>query len=894
MSHTCVKCQRVNPDEAIYCYYDGMLLNGHGRAAGPVAIGSQPFPGAFIFPSGRSCRSFDELAIAIQENWEEARNLLKQGFLNTFFGGLGRADLAQAADEARKYPDIDRGLDQLLGKLPSGVIEEPKLRVNLQEINLGVLEVGQDRTIDLRLENQGGRLVFGTITAENAPWIALGDPQGTGQKLFEFHHDIAIPVHVKGARLRANNKPLEARLTVESNAGSVVVIVRADVPIKPFPGKSALAGARSPRQVAERAKANPKVAAQLFEKGEVSAWYKANGWAYPVPGPCASGIAAVQQFFEALGLTPPPKVDISERTVTLHGNAGDNNLRHVLTVRTQEKKPVYAHGVSNAAWLEVSRARMTGASAEIVLTVPTVPNKPGETLTARVAVQSNGKQRFVVPVTLHIGHTLDFTAAVGEPLPMPEPITADAPARLPTAAVVDLGPPPVLPLRRPRPQSGFAHILPAIALAVALLIVVLVDVLNRDKTPEIGEQPDLPKNTQALLDIVKNSKPMLTPEFDKGHPSRGEGELRFGLTMVGVKDPTNPKKFKQLTFDPSGGTNNTIIKIDNHDYYFGRKIGTQRWGSRAKDRKTEKYTPLVEVIPDRYWTCTMDFTLENVRVTQHVMLVPGQPGGPLDTCLVFYEVKNNSDTRRHVAVRMMLDTYIGANDGTPFAVPGRKGLLDSMEVFGRDKAVPDFVEAVEKPEDVKDQGTVARLTLKDVRVPDHRGDIVPMDDPEKLVICRYPGNPQANWEWEYQAMDADVPKDSCAVVYWPEQNLDSGQLRYVGLTYGLGKLEVGELKSGVAVGVSVPANARKNKPFIVTGYVYNGRKGDEVTLDLPEGLKLAPGETAVKKLEEDGKRTAVFWNVVSEKADIYELKARCRGSESRPVKVKVNDNSIFG
>src|SRR5262245_62429410 len=115
MSHTCVKCQRVNPDEAIYCYYDGMLLNGHGRAAGPVAIGSQPFPSAFIFPSGRSCRSFDELAVAIQENWAEARNLLKQGFLNTFFGGLGRADLAQAADEARKYPDIDRGLDQLLG-----------------------------------------------------------------------------------------------------------------------------------------------------------------------------------------------------------------------------------------------------------------------------------------------------------------------------------------------------------------------------------------------------------------------------------------------------------------------------------------------------------------------------------------------------------------------------------------------------------------------------------------------------------------------------------------------------------------------------------------------------------------------------------------------------------
>jgi hypothetical protein len=38
----------------------------------------------------------------------------------------------------------------------------------------------------------------------------------------------------------------------------------------------------------------------------------------------------------------------------------------------------------------------------------------------------------------------------------------------------------------------------------------------------------------------------------------------------------------------------------------------------------------------------------------------------------------------------------------------------------------------------------------------------------------------------------------------------------------------------------------------------------------------------------------VFWKVVSDKDGTYELKAKCRGSESRPVKVKVNKNSIFG
>src|SRR5207249_350141 len=80
MSHTCTKCSRVNPDEAIYCYFDGIPLNGLGQSRGPVAVGAQAFPSPFVFPSGRTCRSFDELAIACQEEWAAARDLLRQGF----------------------------------------------------------------------------------------------------------------------------------------------------------------------------------------------------------------------------------------------------------------------------------------------------------------------------------------------------------------------------------------------------------------------------------------------------------------------------------------------------------------------------------------------------------------------------------------------------------------------------------------------------------------------------------------------------------------------------------------------------------------------------------------------------------------------------------------------
>ena len=111
-------------------------------------------------------------------------------------------------------------------------------------------------------------------------------------------------------------------------------------------------------------------------------------------GPSASGLGAVQQFFEALGLTPAPKVNISDRQLALKGNPGAP-MRCVLKVETQEKRPVYAHGTSNQPWLEVGRANLTGRTATIGLSIPAVPNRPGETLTApgRGAVERQSAAR---------------------------------------------------------------------------------------------------------------------------------------------------------------------------------------------------------------------------------------------------------------------------------------------------------------------------------------------------------------------------------------------------------------------------------------------------------------------------------------------------------------------
>jgi len=422
MSQVCSKCSHANPPEAIYCFFDGVVLGGHSANGRKVQAGAQPFPTQFVFPSGLACRNFDQLAMACQQNWACAVDLLKQGFLASFLGGIGRADLSLAAKEAARFPDSERGLDRLLAKLPSQVLDAPKLRAEPTEVSLGIVQIGANRTFELHLANLGMRLLYGSVSSD-CKWLTLGDAPGNPQKLFQFGGDAVIHVQVQGRHLRAGNKPLEGHLLIESNGGTTTITVRVEVPPKPYPN-GALAGAVTPRQIAEKALAAPKEAAPLFESGAVAKWFGNNGWTYPVQGPSASGVGGVQQFFEALGLSKAPKVEISQAALSLRGEVGQS-VQAALELKTQEKRPIYGHAVCDQPWLEVSRAVLSGRNAVIRVQVPRVPDRPGETLQANVTVTSNGNQRFKVSVSLEIGGTAVYR--VVEPIPTATAVSADIP-----------------------------------------------------------------------------------------------------------------------------------------------------------------------------------------------------------------------------------------------------------------------------------------------------------------------------------------------------------------------------------------------------------------------------------------------------------------------------------
>ncbi len=874
MAHTCNKCNRANPADAIYCYHDGFVLVQHGHNGGPVAVGVQPFANPFVFPTGRACRNFNELSLACQEEWPAARNLLQQGSLENFLGAVGRMDLVDAAREAKRSPNGDQGLDQLLSQFPGEVLAAPKLRVEPLEINLGTLNSGVQRQFDLHLENAGMRLLHGSIECTDGDWLTLGDAPGAVKKHFQFGHEQLFPVKLCADRLRASSKPIEARLVIESNGGSATVVVRADVPIQAFPA-GVLGGCRSPRQVAEKAKANPKEAAPLFENGAVADWYKMNGWKYPVQGPAASGLGAVQQFFEALGLTPPPKVEINCRKIDLEGGPGER-LRAAVELKTQEKRPIYGHATSSEPWLEVSRARLAGRIASINMSVPSVPNRPGEVLTAQLTVQTNGNQRFVIPVRLVIrGGEFEFAGRAGQETMNGEfdPTLIDDVVETITTKPKEpafVVPPPAR--RAPASAFGVIHLIPAIVLLVILSGLVLWDAFGsaRHAVPVVGGPP--PTNPQEGKGVswsynIKDTDPLLGVDFNLK-------TMRFGIVMLKEEVKGEHKK---LTRDPDGGTNNTCVKIDGSDHLFGK----QPFVFEGKAH--------LEKIPDhRAWQSVMIHPVNKIRVTQFVEIVPGEQSRLLDTCLVYYKVENFGTVSHTVGLRILLDTFIGSNDGVPFVIPGQPGLMQDAREYSQ-KEIPDYIEALENP-DLEKPGTVAHIGLAGLKLPG-----TDLDPITKMLICHWPVASSSEVRWEPTDEEKKIPitggdnPDSCVFLYWPTLKLDAGEKREMAFTYGLGKIAVDAAAGKQQIGLTAGGAFRPGGVFTVTAYLKNAQEGQKVSIDLPEGLSLVDKETATQQvpLPAGAAYSQVSWRVKAEANGEYKITASSDGkSVSHAVKIK--------
>jgi hypothetical protein len=235
--------------------------------------------------------------------------------------------------------------------------------------------------------------------ATGEDWLRLAGA-GNGHCTLKTAREQQVTLLIDTRKLAAKQK-YSAKLTVITNGGIVEVPVALDVGALPFP-RPPFQGAGSPREMAERMKAQPKAGVPLLESGEVARWFTANGWVYPVPISTARGVAAVQQFFEGMGLSKPPPLQLSEeeaRFVCLYPEVAQGQV----TLQTPVKKWVYGSAESDMPWLRVTTPTVSGPQQAVVgYEVDSSLMDEGRLHEGRLRVLANAGQRLELRVVVDV------------------------------------------------------------------------------------------------------------------------------------------------------------------------------------------------------------------------------------------------------------------------------------------------------------------------------------------------------------------------------------------------------------------------------------------------------------------------------------------------------------
>jgi hypothetical protein len=291
-----------------------------------------------------------------------------------------------------------------------------------------------------------------------------------------------------------------------------------------------------------------------------------------------------------------------------------------------------------------------------------------------------------------------------------------------------------------------------------------------------------------------------------------------------------------------------------------------------------------------------------------VEVVRGEQSGLLDTCLVRYVIANQDAAEHQVGVRFLLDTFIGANDGVPFTIPGATGLCDTMMRFDSPQAVPDFIQALEE-EDLRRPGTVANVQFR-------LGGRI--ESPDRVILGGWPDPELRRLDPHYRAahgwhtmwdvpeismrkkqqlaarVGLDAPPDSAVTIYWRQRPLAPGARREVGFAYGLGKVSSNESQGKLLL--TVGGQLVRNRDFTLTALVHNPQRGEKLTLDLPPGFTLVEGqrEQAVPPIPAGARQNSpVTWRLRAERDGPFKLVVQSSTGVKQTLPVRIRSQGVF-
>ena len=179
--------------------------------------------GKIKFAKGDEAGSPEELAQAIDRNWDEAKNRLYNGSIALWLKYTKHPQLAETARNIVSNSSgrgSENSRDISLEKLVQSLnrrIGHPVLKANCTTINFGKVVGGKQKTTYLEIENTGRGFLYGEVLLENElPGIQISSTRIRGQTVLAITLD---------ASLLAANKTHATVIVIETNGGSLRISI---------------------------------------------------------------------------------------------------------------------------------------------------------------------------------------------------------------------------------------------------------------------------------------------------------------------------------------------------------------------------------------------------------------------------------------------------------------------------------------------------------------------------------------------------------------------------------------------------------------------------------------------------------------------------------------------
>ncbi len=172
----------------------------------------------FILANGIEVFRLGELVTAIEEAPEEGRHHLYDGDLSSWLRSIREKNLARVADRVRREePDTDVGLQKFLEA--TGLFPVPSMDLDVNELDLGKLRPGSNRTFRIHVSCVGRGILWGKAFSEGSPsWVRPGHIHFKGRRATVEFTLVTSDLDPDQAR--------DLRIWIESNGGKRSVPVR--------------------------------------------------------------------------------------------------------------------------------------------------------------------------------------------------------------------------------------------------------------------------------------------------------------------------------------------------------------------------------------------------------------------------------------------------------------------------------------------------------------------------------------------------------------------------------------------------------------------------------------------------------------------------------------------